>query len=269
MIVGAQPRSALDVDTLKAEGVDVILNLQQDKDLAVSERPCTSGWMGVEGRSAAAGGWGLELHPSAGRSVACAAAAAAPPQPHSSTSHHPPACLLMLQYWKVDLQEISSRAAHHGMTLIRTPAVDFSPHSLRETLPTGEPQGQGCGWVLWVLGWVGGRRWEGLSWSAALALLQHGGRSVPPSCHCPAADLSLPPCPRYHLLQPCARWSAPAPPATRSTCTAPRAWAAPPRSPLPRSTGSRPCSWTRPILSSPASAPVDPTRCGAGWWVGG
>lgn len=72
MIVGSQPRNAHDVDALKAEGVGVILNLQQDKDLA---------------------------------------------------------------YWKVDLGEISARASHHGMQLVRTPAVDFSPHSLRETLP--------------------------------------------------------------------------------------------------------------------------------------
>ncbi|KAI3430632.1 hypothetical protein D9Q98_005225 [Chlorella vulgaris] len=40
-----------------------------------------------------------------------------------------------LEYWNVSLHEISSRSAHHGMHLIRTPAVDFSPHSLRDTLP--------------------------------------------------------------------------------------------------------------------------------------
>lgn len=79
-MVGSQPRHALDVDALRAEGVDVILNLQQDKDLA---------------------------------------------------------------YWRVDLHEISSRAAHHGMHVVRTPAVDFSPHSLRETLPRGEPAVRG------------------------------------------------------------------------------------------------------------------------------
>ncbi|EFN51916.1 hypothetical protein CHLNCDRAFT_27385 [Chlorella variabilis] len=73
VIVGSQPRNALDVDALAAEGVGVILNLQQDKDMA---------------------------------------------------------------YWKVSLKEISERAAHHGMRLVRTPAVDFSPHSLRDTLPT-------------------------------------------------------------------------------------------------------------------------------------
>ncbi|PRW20171.1 phosphoglucan phosphatase chloroplastic [Chlorella sorokiniana] len=72
VIVGSQPRHALDVDQLAAEGVNVILSLQQDKDLA---------------------------------------------------------------YWKVDLGEISSRADQLGMRLVRTPAVDFSPHSLRDTLP--------------------------------------------------------------------------------------------------------------------------------------
>lgn len=72
IIVGSQPRHALDVDQLAAEGVDVILSLQQDKDL---------------------------------------------------------------DYWKVNLGEISSRAEQLGMRLVRTPAVDFSPHSLRETLP--------------------------------------------------------------------------------------------------------------------------------------
>ncbi len=46
-----------------------------------------------------------------------------------------------LAYWKVDLGEIQSRAAHHGMQLLRTPAVDFSPHSLRDTLPRGEQRG--------------------------------------------------------------------------------------------------------------------------------
>jgi hypothetical protein len=40
-----------------------------------------------------------------------------------------------LAYWKVDLGEISSRADQLGMRLVRTPAVDFSPHSLRDTLP--------------------------------------------------------------------------------------------------------------------------------------
>ena len=43
-----------------------------------------------------------------------------------------------LDYWKVNLGEISSRAEQLGMRLVRTPAVDFSPHSLRETLPRGE-----------------------------------------------------------------------------------------------------------------------------------
>ena len=42
-----------------------------------------------------------------------------------------------LAYWKVDFNEIAQRAKHHGMRLIRTPAVDFSPHSLRNTLPAG------------------------------------------------------------------------------------------------------------------------------------
>lgn len=43
-----------------------------------------------------------------------------------------------LAYWKVDLGEISSRAEQLGMRVVRTPAVDFSPHSLRDTLPRGE-----------------------------------------------------------------------------------------------------------------------------------
>lgn len=47
-----------------------------------------------------------------------------------------------LAYWGVSLQEISDRAASHGMHLIRTPAVDFSPHSLRNTLPSGERRAQ-------------------------------------------------------------------------------------------------------------------------------
>ena len=47
-----------------------------------------------------------------------------------------------MAYWKVSLKEISERAAHHGMRLVRTPAVDFSPHSLRDTLPTGEAPAQ-------------------------------------------------------------------------------------------------------------------------------
>lgn len=34
-VVGAQPRCAADVDVLASEGVGVILNLQQDKDMAV------------------------------------------------------------------------------------------------------------------------------------------------------------------------------------------------------------------------------------------
>jgi hypothetical protein len=49
-----------------------------------------------------------------------------------------------LAYWKVNLKEIADRAAHHGMQLIRTPAVDFSPHSLRDTLPRGEAPAHAC-----------------------------------------------------------------------------------------------------------------------------
>ncbi|PSC67308.1 phosphoglucan phosphatase chloroplastic [Micractinium conductrix] len=90
LVVGSQPRNALDVDHLADEGVDVILNLQQDKDLA---------------------------------------------------------------YWKVSLEEISGRAGHHGMQLVRTPAVDFSPHSLRDTLPKAVralEQARACGQKVYV-----------------------------------------------------------------------------------------------------------------------
>lgn len=51
-------------------------------------------------------------------------------------------CILNLQqdkdlaYWKVDFNEISSRAAARGVDLVRTPAVDFDPNSLRATLPS-------------------------------------------------------------------------------------------------------------------------------------
>lgn len=55
-----------------------------------------------------------------------------------------------LEYWNVSLHEISSRSAHHGMHLIRTPAVDFSPHSLRDTLPRGE---LAC-WVFMPAAWL-------------------------------------------------------------------------------------------------------------------
>lgn len=41
-----------------------------------------------------------------------------------------------LHYWGVDLHSISQRAEQQGIDFIRTPAVDFDPHSLRKTLPT-------------------------------------------------------------------------------------------------------------------------------------
>ena len=72
--MGSQPRSAADVAHLAAEAnVQVILNLQQDRDLA---------------------------------------------------------------HWGVNLGEIAAAANTAGVELIRTPAVDFDPGSLRATLPT-------------------------------------------------------------------------------------------------------------------------------------
>jgi protein-tyrosine phosphatase len=41
-----------------------------------------------------------------------------------------------LHHWGVNLHELSHASAQHGIELIRTPAVDFDPHSLRATLPT-------------------------------------------------------------------------------------------------------------------------------------
>jgi protein-tyrosine phosphatase len=41
-----------------------------------------------------------------------------------------------LQHWGVDVRALSARCAHHGVPLLRTPAVDFDPHSLRATLPS-------------------------------------------------------------------------------------------------------------------------------------
>eukprot|EP00798_Chlamydomonas_sp_ICE-L_P005012 gene5012-34797_t len=40
-----------------------------------------------------------------------------------------------LQYWGVCIDEIKGRYHHHGVKLIRHPAKDFDPHSLRKTLP--------------------------------------------------------------------------------------------------------------------------------------
>jgi len=41
-----------------------------------------------------------------------------------------------LHHWGVNLHELVCASADHGIELIRTPAVDFDPHSLRATLPT-------------------------------------------------------------------------------------------------------------------------------------
>ena len=41
-----------------------------------------------------------------------------------------------LKHWGVNLGELTHAAYEHGVELIRTPAVDFDPHSLRATLPT-------------------------------------------------------------------------------------------------------------------------------------
>lgn len=40
-----------------------------------------------------------------------------------------------LRYWNVDLQELLDASRHHGVELLRAPAVDFDPNSLRATLP--------------------------------------------------------------------------------------------------------------------------------------
>lgn len=41
-----------------------------------------------------------------------------------------------IQYWGVNFDSISSKCREVGMTLIRRPARDFDPHSLRRTLPS-------------------------------------------------------------------------------------------------------------------------------------
>ncbi|KAG7671474.1 hypothetical protein Ndes2526B_g09363 [Nannochloris sp. 'desiccata'] len=41
-----------------------------------------------------------------------------------------------LHHWGVNLHELFCASSDHGIELIRTPAVDFDPHSLRATLPT-------------------------------------------------------------------------------------------------------------------------------------
>ncbi|KAK9811671.1 hypothetical protein WJX72_008047 [[Myrmecia] bisecta] len=41
-----------------------------------------------------------------------------------------------LQYWNVDFQALQKRADDHGIPLIRRPARDFDPHSLRTMLPS-------------------------------------------------------------------------------------------------------------------------------------
>ena len=171
LVVGSQPRNALDVDHLADEGVDVILNLQQVRGVRV----VVWCWVGGEGGTRTArSAWGRARvqRRRAARvwqelrdvGVAMKPAAVHPPAPHKQRVGRrtrapscagllrPLSCLLLprilpqdkdLAYWKVSLEEISGRAGHHGMQLVRTPAVDFSPHSLRDTLPKG--------------GWAGGR----------------------------------------------------------------------------------------------------------------
>jgi len=41
-----------------------------------------------------------------------------------------------LQYWGVNINDISRRCEELGVTLIRRPARDFDPHSLRKTIPS-------------------------------------------------------------------------------------------------------------------------------------
>lgn len=41
-----------------------------------------------------------------------------------------------LAHWGVDIEDLKDAANKQGITIIRTPAVDFDPHSLRATLPS-------------------------------------------------------------------------------------------------------------------------------------
>lgn len=45
-----------------------------------------------------------------------------------------------LHNWAVDLNHLSSRASHHGASILRTPATDFDEHSLRAVLPKAVAQ---------------------------------------------------------------------------------------------------------------------------------
>jgi hypothetical protein len=132
-----------------------------------------------------------------------------------------------LEYWNVSLHEISSRSAHHGMHLIRTPAVDFSPHSLRDTLPRGEL-------ACWPSCLPDSPSVACIPWPKVLVFVQT-------LLHL----LLTAPLPLACVLQLCVSRSWHARQAARSTCTALQAWGAALQWPSPPCTGLQTCSWMR------------------------
>ena len=127
LVVGSQPRTKEDVDHIAERvGAKTILNLQQ---------------AGREGRGgslvycARARHIDAPLPASTHQTLeACARAARAPPW---LTPLAPAPCPQDkdMAYWGVDVSQLRARADASGVALLRCPARDFDPHSLRHMLP--------------------------------------------------------------------------------------------------------------------------------------
>lgn len=263
MIVGSQPRNAHDVDALKAEGVGVILNLQQVGGEAGSQLLLVGGeptleWGGVAARDALAL---AGMMPGCSPLVLASAPAAADatlslptclvctcPQPLLAPSCHAP---FRTRTWPTGRwtwerfrralrTTACSSSARRRSTSRRTRCARRCP----AVSGGGGPAGRA----------IGGQHSRQplplrLDWQPQHCRRKHS------ATHAPSAQITfageapafpatrpspLPPC-ALPRPQRCALWRMRAPAAPRCTCTAPPAWAAPPRLLSPRSTGSHPC----------------------------